>query len=134
MALGKTTFLANKILDLMLGQTAYDMPDTLYVALFTAAPSDAGGGTEVSGGSYARIAVTNNTTNFPAATGGAKSNATAITFAAATANWGTVTHMAIFDALSAGNMIFVAVLNSPQTINTGGQFSFAIGDLTFTED
>jgi hypothetical protein len=133
-ALGKTTFLANKILDLMLGQTAYDMPDTLYVALFVSAPSDAGGGTEVSGGSYARIAVTNDATNFPAASGGSKSNATPITFAAATANWGTVTHMAIFDALSGGNMLFVAALIAPQTINTGGQFSFVIGDLTFTED
>ncbi len=134
MALGKTTFLANKMLDLMLGQTAYDMPDTMYVALFTAGPTDAGGGTEVSGGAYARIAVTNNTTNFPNAVAGSKQNATAITFATATANWGTVTHFAIFDALSGGNMLFVAALTAPQTINTGGQFSFAIGDLIFSED
>jgi len=134
MALGKTTFLANKILDLMLGQTAYDMPDTFYVALFTAAPTDAGGGTEVAGGSYARIAVTNDATNFPAAVSGSKQNATPIIFAAATANWGTVTHFAIFDALSGGNMLFVAALTTPHTINNGGQFSFTVGDLTFTED
>jgi len=132
---GWSDFLENEILDHVFGAAAYTAPATVYVALFTSAPSDSGGGTEVSGGSYARVAVTNNATNFPAASGGAKSNGTVITFPAPTANWGTVTHFAIFDAASAGNMLGWAALSASRVINSGdGAPKFAVGDLDLTLD
>ena len=128
-------FLELELLDHVFGNAAYTAPATLYVSLFTAAPSDTGGGTEVSGGSYARVAVTNNATNFPAASGGAKSNGTVITFPAPTANWGTVVAFGIHDAASAGNLLAWATLTTNRTINSGdGAPKFAIGDLDITLD
>lgn len=127
-----STFLENALLNHILGGGDYARPATVYVALFTSAPTDAGGGTEVSGGSYARAAVTNDATNFPAAVGGVKSNAAAITFAQATAAWGTATHVGVFDALSGGNLLFWAPLTAGKTVQSGDQFSFSIGQLQFT--
>lgn len=131
---GKSDYLENKILDHILGATAYSAPATLYFALFTSAPNDAGSGTEVSGGSYARVAVTNNATNFPNAASGTKSNGAAIAFAQATATWGTITSFAIFDALSSGNMLFWADLTTPRTVQSGDTLSFPIGSILFIED
>lgn len=128
-------YLEAKILDEVFGATAFSAPGTLYVALFTAAPSDSGGGTEVTGGSYARVAVTNNTTNWPNATGTSptsKSNGTVITFPTATANWGTVVAFGIFDASSGGNLIAWADLNTSRTINSSDTASFGVGSLTIT--
>ena len=106
---GFTNYAEGKILDLIFGNTSYSVPATLYCALFTVTPADDGtGGTEVTGGSYARVAVTNNTTNFPNATLGnpsVKQNGTAITFTTATADWGTVVGMGFYDASSSGNLI-----------------------------
>ena len=90
---GFSDHLEDELLDHVFGGADYTRPTTLYLALYTAAPSDAGGGTECAGGSYARASVTNDATNFPAASGGAKSNGTAIAFAQATASWGTATHL-----------------------------------------
>lgn len=134
MAGSKSDYLENEILDHVLGGGDYTRPATVYVALFTVAPSDAGGGTEVTGGSYARVAVTNNATNFPAASGGAKSNGTEITFPEATADWGTVVAFAIFDANAAGNMLYWADLSASKTIQSGDTAKFAVGDLDITED
>ncbi len=131
---GKSDSLENSILDHILGKTTYTAPATLYVALFTAAPTDAGGGTEVSGGAYARAAAVNNPANFPAAVSGSKSNGTAINFAAATALWGTVTAVGIFDAATEGNLLYSALLTAAVTVPNGGTFSFAIGQLVFVED
>ena len=128
-------FLEAKVLDHVWGATSYSAPGTLYVALFTAAPSDSGGGTEVSGGSYARVAVTNNTTNWPNATGTSptsKANGTVITFPTATANWGTVVAFGIFDASSGGNLLVWADLNTNRTVNSGDTASFAVSALTIT--
>lgn len=128
-------FLEQKVLNHVFGATAYSAPGTLYFALFTAAPSDSGGGTEVTGGSYARVALTNNTTNFPNATGTSptsKSNGTVITFPTATANWGTVVAFGIFDASSGGNLIAWADLNTSRTINSSDTASFGVGSLTIT--
>lgn len=122
----------NKVLDHIFGATAWTPPVTLYFALFTAAPSDAGGGIEVTGGSYARAAVTNNTTNFPNASGGAKSNGTTITFPTPSGSWGTVTHMGVFDASSGGNLIAWAPLTASQVIGTGNTVTFPIGDFDVT--
>lgn len=128
-------FLELELLDHVFGNAAYTAPATLHVALFTVTPSDSGGGTEVSGGSYARVAVTNNATNFPAASAGAKANGTAITFPAPTANWGTVVAFGIFDAASAGNLIAWGALTVNKTINNGDAApSFAVGDLDITLD
>ncbi len=132
--MSKADYLENELLDHVFGGSDYARPATLYIALYTSAPSDSGGGTEVSGGSYARAAVTNNTTNFPAASGGSKANGTAITFAQATAGWGTVSHVGVFDALTGGNLLYWGALTTPRTVANGDIFNFAIGDLVITED
>lgn len=134
----KSDYLEAKLLDHVLGATVYTAPATVYVALFSAAPSDAGGGTELSGNGYARVAVTNNGTNWPAATGTSptsKSNGTAITFpAATTADWLAATHFAVFDSNAGGNMLIWGSLSASKTVQVGDIASFAIGALTWTED
>ena len=112
MAGSKSDFLENELLDHVLGNAAYTAPATVYIALYTVVPTDAGGGTEVSGGAYTRVASTNDATNWPAASAGAKSNGTAITFTTATADWGTVVAFGIFDALTAGNLLYWADLTT----------------------
>ena len=134
MAGSKSNYLEDEILDHVLGGADYTRPATVYIALYTAAPTDAGGGTEVTGGSYDRVDVTNNATNWPAASGGAKSNGTEITFPTATANWGTVVAFGIHDANTAGNLLFWADLTTSKTINTGDTAKFAVGDIDITED
>lgn len=136
-------FLENELIDHLFRGGAYTAPATLYFALFTAAPSDAGGGTEVTGGSYARVAVTPNSTNFAntqnsgtgasTGTGGQTSNLTAITFPAPTANWGVVTHFGVFDASTSGNLLAHAALTASKTVNNGDAApSFGAGAFTFT--
>lgn len=134
MAGSKSNYLENKLLDHVLGGGDYARPATVYIALYTVAPTDAGGGTEVTGGSYARKDVTNNATNFPAASGGAKSNGTEITFVTATADWGTVVAFGIFDQLSSGNLLYWADLTQSKLISNGDTAKFAIGDIDLTED
>ena len=134
MAGSKSDYLENKVLDHVLGGGDYTRPITVYVALYTVAPTDAGGGTEVTGGSYARVAVTNNVTNWPAASAGAKSNGTEITFAEATASWGTVVAFAILDAATLGNFLYWATLTTSKAIGIGDTAKFAVGDLDVTED
>jgi hypothetical protein len=142
MAGSASDYLEKKILDLVLGAVAFTAPVTVYVALFTdsntAAQRDANTVTEVTGGSYARSTVTNNATNFPAATGtspASKSNGTAISFANPTANWGTVNAFGIYDALTVGNLLYWGDLTIPKTINNGDTgVSFAISTLTVTCD
>lgn len=112
-------------------------PATLYVGLGTAACSDSSFGTEVSGGSYARVAVTANSTNWPGPTtnDGTVSNGAAVTFPAPTANWGVVTHWFIADAASSGNLLWCAALTVQKTINNGDAApSFAIGALSVQVD
>lgn len=134
MAGSKSDFLELELLDHVLGNAAYTAPETVYVALYTTAPTDVGGGVEVSGGSYARVAVTNNLTNWPAAAAGAKANGTEITFPTATADWGTVVAFAILDAASAGNFLYWGDLTQSKTVNNGDTAKFAVGDLDVTED
>lgn len=130
-------YLEAKVLDHVFGATSYTPPATLYLAAFTANPSDSGGGTECTGGSYARKAVTNNTTNFPNASGTSptsKSNGTVITFVQATAAWGTVSGVGVFDASSGGNLIAWSALASNKVIDTDDFLEIAAGALTFTLD
>lgn len=118
---------ANDLLDQLYGSGT---PATLYIGLFTDTPDpDGTGGTEVTGGSYARKAVTNNNTNWPAAANGIKANGTAQNFAAASADWGIVEGVGIFDASSGGNLYDFGDLETPKTVLNGDQFSFAIGQL-----
>lgn len=119
-------YLETKVLDHVFAGTAYTAPSTLYVALFTAAPSDSGGGTEVSGGGYARQTIAFTTS------GDTTSNNAAIEFPTATANYGTVTHVGIYDASSAGNLMAWAALTSSKTIETGDVFRIPSGDLDIT--
>ncbi len=113
---------------------SYTKPTVLAVALFTAAPSDSGGGTEVSGGSYARIDRPPLDANWTgaSATAGLTDNAAVITFPTASASWGTITHIGIFDALTAGNLLFHGALALSKTVGSGDTFSIAIGDLDIT--
>ena len=119
----------NKIIDHMLRNQAFTPPSTLYVALYTVSPSDSGGGTEMSGGSYARQAVT-----FTAASGGATSNSADITFPQATADWGTIVAVGIFDSSSGGNLLAWGTLTASKTVNNGDQFKILAGDLDITVD
>lgn len=145
-AASMSNYLENKIVDAFLRAQAYTMPATVYVALATSASSDTACGTEVSGGSYARVAVTSSLANWAgtqsagstaasSGTGGTTSNNAAVTFPAPTANWGTVTGFCVFDASTSGNLLFYAALTASKTVNNGDAApSFAIGALTFQVD
>lgn len=126
-------YLEQAIINHLFRGTTFAAPTTLYVSLFTVAPTDAGGGTEVTGGSYARVAVTCNTTNWaaPGATNGTTSNSVAITYPAATANWGNVVAVGFHDALSGGNLL-VWLTQSSIAVNSGQTASFAAGALSVT--
>ena len=132
---GFSNYLELLILDLVFGAVAYTPPATLYAGLSTADPLDSGSGlAEPVGNGYARVAVVNNATNWPAAAAGAKANGTVVTFAAATGAWGTITHFVIFDAAAAGNIIISGALVTPQAIVAGNTPSFAVGDIDITID
>ena len=119
-----TDYAENQILNLMRGVTWASF--NAYVALFTTATTDAGGGTEVSGGGYARQLV-----GLSAAigAGGLTSNAADIIFPTATANWGTVTHIAIMDAATGGNMIMHSPLDASKAIAVGHTFKINATEL-----
>jgi len=133
MAGSKSDFLELELLDHVLGNAAYTAPATVYIALYTVAPTDAGGGTEVSGGAYARKDMANNATNWPAAAAGEKSNGTVITFVTATANWGTIVAFGIFDAVSGGNLLYWGDLTVSKAVNNGDTAEFPVGDIDVTE-
>ena len=124
-----TDYLEDKVLRHVFANTAYTAPTTLYVGLFTVAPTDTGGGTEVSGGAYARqtMAFTVSGNNPTQAT-----NTAAVEWPTAGTNWGTIVAAAVFDAASAGNMLAYADLNSNKTISAGDVFRFPASSLTVT--
>lgn len=136
-------YLENMIIDWLFRTRTPSKPAALYLALFTAAPSDAAGGTEVSGGSYARVnlapldtnwnATQGGTTGNSSGTGGSTSNAVAITYPAPTGNWGTITHYGICDAITAGNLLVWDALTASRTILSGDPApAFAIGAIVIT--
>lgn len=127
---GKSDYLEDKILNHVLRNTAYTSPVAVYAGLLTAAPSDAGGGTEVSGNNYARTAVT-----FGAPSpSGTSANSVAVNFPTPSGSWGACTHFGIYDASSAGNLLYWAALTQTETPISGNTVSFAIGALVVTED
>ncbi len=134
MAGSKSDYLENKVLNLVLGAQAYSAPATVYIALFTSAPSDTGGGTECTGGTYSRYTCTNNTTNWPVTANGQKSNGVDFVFATATASWGLVTAFGIFDAPSGGNLLYWGTLTSNKQVDIGDTPIFRAGTLIITED
>jgi hypothetical protein len=113
----------NLLCNFLLNNATATRPTAWFVALYTAAPSDSGGGTEVSTGGYSRQAVT-----FSVASAGATSNTGALTFTAS-ASWGTITHIGIFDASTGGNLLMHGALTTPRTIGAGETLTFAIGDI-----
>jgi hypothetical protein len=141
-----TDYVENKIVDWMFRGQTFTPPASLYVGLLTAAPSDSTAGTEVTGGSYARVAVVSSLTNWAGTQGtgttvassgntATTSNNGAVTFPAPTANWGVATHFGIYDAASAGNLLFYAALTSSKTINNGDSAPvFNAAALTFQID
>lgn len=103
-------------------------PTTWYIALFTDDPTDAGTGTEISGNGYTREAVTFSVT------GDTATNTAAIEFDAATASWGTVSHVGVFDAATSGNLIAHSSLTAAKTVSTGDILRIPAGDLDITLD
>lgn len=129
MANGFSDYLENAILNATLRGVAYTSPAKVYVALFTSDPTDAATGTEVSGGAYARQAIT-----FGAPSAGTCSNSADVLFPIATAAWGTVTHIGIFDAASGGNLLYSAALTTSKTIAADDQLKLETGAVTVTLD
>ncbi len=125
--MAKSNYLEDRILNHMLRNTASTPPATVYAALMTAAPTDAGGGTEVAGGSYARQAIT-----FSAASSGTITNSALITFSAIPA--ATITYIAVYDALTVGNLLYYGALSSSIISTSGSDVEFAIGNFVITED
>ena len=125
-----TNFLETEILDHVFAGAAYTAPGTHYLALYTAAPGETGGGTEVStsGTAYVRKAVAFTTT------GNTTSNSAAVEYPTATASFGTVTHVGVFDAATSGNLMAYATLSSSKAIATGDVFRVPTGDLDITLD
>lgn len=122
-----SNYLENALINGTLRATTYTAPATVYISLHTADPTDAGTGTEVSGGSYARQSA-----SFAAPSNGASATNADITFPQATGNWGTIGWIAIWDAVSAGNMLYHTALDTSKAINTGDIFKIASGSLTVT--
>lgn len=123
-----SNYLENKILLHVLSNTAYTSPTTVYLGLHTADPTDAGTGTEVSGGSYARQSFASTIS------GNAASNTSAIEFPTATATWGTVGWVGVWDNLTGGNLLFHGALTNSKTIASGDVFRVPAGDLDITLD
>jgi hypothetical protein len=129
-----SAYLENKLNDHVLGGGDFVRPATVYFALYTTAPTESGGGVEIStsGTAYARVAVTNNSTNFPASVNGVKSNGTILLFPTATNSWGTVVAFGVFDAATSGNLLYFGNLNASRPITSGDTARFAIGDFRIT--
>jgi hypothetical protein len=124
-----SNFLENKLLDHVLRNVSYTSPTTVYVGLFTSDPTDAGTGTEVSGGSYARQILSVTT-----ATGGIVTSSADVTFPQCTASWGTVSHIGLLDALSSGNLLMHTPLTTSRAIETGDILKISTGNLTASLD
>ena len=122
-----SNYLEAALINATLRNTTYTSVATVYVSLWTTDPTDAGSGTEVSGGSYARTAVT-----FGAPSNGTSLNNADVTFPTATASWGTVGWIGINDALSSGNLLYHTPLDTAKTIDSGDIFKISTGNLSVT--
>ena len=124
-----SNFLELEILDHVFRNSAYTAPSTIYVALFTSAPNDAGGGTEVSGNGYARQSMA-----FSAASSGSIANSGSVEFPTATGDQGTIVAMGLFDASSRGNLLAYGSLTANKTVSSGDVFRFNASSVTISLD
>jgi hypothetical protein len=122
-----SNYLENALINVTLRNTAFTAVATPYVALFTSDPTDAGSGTEVSGGSYARTAVT-----FGAPSNGVSTNSADVTFPTATGSWGTVGWIGIYDASASGNLLYHTPIDVSKTVTSGDIFKISSGNLSVT--
>lgn len=122
-----SNYLENALINATLRNTTYTSASTVYVALYTTDPTDANTGTEVSGGSYARTAVT-----FGAPSNGVATNNAAVIFPTATASWGTITHIGIMDASTSGNLLYHTPLDAQKVVGTADVFTILSSNLTVT--
>jgi hypothetical protein len=122
-----STYLENALINATLRNTSYTSPAAVYMGLYTSDPTDANTGTEVSGGSYARVAVT-----MGSPSDGVSTNSAAIEFPQASGSWGTVGWIGILDASSSGNLLYHTALDTSKTISSGDIFKIAIGGLSVT--
>lgn len=132
---GLSDYFEDKIIGYIFGNRAYSLPATYYVGLWTATLSDSSTGStagEPSGGSYARVSVTNNSSNFDLPSAGATQNTNLIAFPMATASWGTVTYVGLCDASTGGNLIAYASLTTSVAVSTYDTVLFQPGDLDIT--
>jgi hypothetical protein len=133
-----SNYLELELLDHLLGGPDFSRPANVWFALFTDSPADDDSGTEVTGGSYARVEVANNDTNFPAASlvsgAGTKKNGTTIQFPEATAGWGTVTHFGIYDAVTGGNLLIHGELGVARAVASGDAPRFLANAFVLTAD
>ncbi len=125
----KTYYLSDNFVNLALRGTSFSPPSAIYVALYTTSPTLAGGGVEVSGGSYTRQSAT-----WVVSSNGQTSNDSDITFPIATALWGTVTSFGLLDSLSGGNLLYFTPLNAPRVVQINDQVMFPTGQLVVIED
>lgn len=121
-----SNYLENKVLLHVFGGTAYTAPATLYLAIYTVAPTDTGGGTECNGTSYARQTVAFTVTNDTA------SNTSAVEFPTAGSSWGTIVAVGIFDQSTSGNLLAYGNLTTSKTIASGDVLRVPAGDLDIT--
>jgi len=110
----------------LLTASAATRPTAWYVGLFTTSPTDANTGTEVSGTYYARQTVAFTVS------GDTASNSATITFPAAGSNWGTISHIGVYDALTSGNLLFHGSVTTAKSIDTGDTFQISAGNLDIT--
>ena len=129
----KGTAFATAILNHYLGGPSYAAPATHYLALFSTLPAGGVAGTELAGGGYARVPITNTTTAWPTAVAGAKSNGLAIVFAPATVNWAQAVAFGLFDAATGGSLIAAGPLAVAVTVAVGNVVWFPAGSLTISE-
>jgi hypothetical protein len=122
-----SNYLENALINATLRNTSYTSPTTVYVGLYTSDPTDANTGTEVSGGSYTRTAVT-----MGAPSNGVSLNTAAVEFPQASGSWGTVGWIGILDASTSGNLLYHTPLDVSKTISSGDIFKIAIGSLSVT--
>ena len=128
MANSFSDYLENKVLAHVFGGSAYTAPTTIYVGLFTADPGESGSSNEVSGNGYLRQSMAFTVS------GSAAANTSAVEFPTATGSWGTVTHTALYDASTSGNMLAVGQLSASKSIGTNDVFRFNAGDFDITID
>lgn len=133
MAGSKTNAFSNSLLAYLFRNTSLGLGANLYVALYTVSPGDAGTGTEVSGGSYARVAVPRTTSDWAAPSGGSIAPTNPVNFPQASGSWGTVVAMAILDASSGGNMLYWGDLSASKSVDTGDTPYFAAANLSVLE-